>query len=196
MAVQDFCYTCVTDSANKQMLTTKKPAYEAYSAGHKKDSGITYIHHDSDSGNIGRELSAYVRGHFDGARDKEAEMMRMAKAVFERAHELNEAATTKLIEAANQYNVTIYTFCLNLVSWDCAKLLIVVKLEDYIDDRIEHLYSAANKISEEISSDSFNWDYAITYHSDKLNMAKLTTDGFDLIYEHTPRPREAQQESV
>ncbi|MCF1713036.1 hypothetical protein L0U88_00150 [Flavihumibacter sp. RY-1] len=143
----------------------------------------TYGTHQSES-----LEEAYIRGHIDGGQEKEAEMFRMAKALFVKGEGYISEFTNGLLEVANKLQITVFKFWLKFEVWDSCKLIIVVKIEDYIDDKIDELYKAAQSLSDDISKNNFVIDYAITYYSEKLNVDRLVSDGFDRFYEHTPIP--------
>lgn len=138
----------------------------------------------------------YWQGKKDGAAEKEAELIRMAKALFDLAMEKAKAITSDLWETAKQQNIYVHNFYLSFESWDKIKSLIVVKLEDYVEDKIEELYRKANDLCIQYNTDKFKWDYTITYYSDKLSKDKIIADGFTHIYEPSTEPRQTQQESV
>lgn len=139
---------------------------------------------------------AYLQGKIDGKKDKEIELMRMAKALYQMAFDNVSKITQELANCAEKEGIIIYDFHLKMDNWDKLKSLIIVKTEDFIDDKIYNLYDKATKLAHEYNCDSFHWDYSITYYSDNLSREKIYSDGYTLHYEHTTRPRTPQQESV
>jgi hypothetical protein len=138
----------------------------------------------------------YWQGKKDGAAEKEAELIRMANALFDLAMDKARAITSTLWENAKQHNITIHNFYLSFDSWDKIKSLIVVKLDDFVDDKIEELYRKANELCVQYNTDKFKWEYTITYYSEKLSKDKIIADGFTHIYEPITESRQTQQESV
>ena len=135
------------------------------------------------------QQSAYVKGRMDGAKDMQIELIKRGNALFQLAFQKASEITDMLIEAAAANDIIVYDFHLKVEDWDNISSLIIVKLEDYVDDRIELFYRAANEISDQYNDDAFHWDYMITYDSDALNTEKIFADGFKHLYEHTLRPR-------
>lgn len=140
--------------------------------------------------------NAYVQGHADGANDLQIELIKRGKALFQIAYQKANEITTVLIECARESEITVYEFYLKIDNWDKITSLIIVEMDDYVDDKIDKLYSCANELAIKHNDESFNWSYLITYSSDSLNLEKIHTDGFTLLYENTPRPRKAQQGSM
>jgi|GEM_PF-2525595 len=158
----------------------KKPPL--YSPNHQYTS--------STDGNLeALQQSAYAKGRIDGAKDLQIELIKRGHALFQLAFQRASEITDLLVNAAAALNITVYDFHLKVEDWDNISSLIIVKLEDYVDDKIELFYRAANEISDQYNDDAFHWDYMITYDSDALNTEKIFADGFKHLYEHTPKPR-------
>jgi hypothetical protein len=150
----------------------------------------TYQYTSSTGGGIeSLQQSAYARGRIDGAKDLQIELIKRGNALFQLAFQRASEITDLLINAAATNNITVYDFHLKVADWDNISSLIIVKLEDYVDDKIELFYRSASEISDQYNDDSFHWDYMITYDSDALNTEKIFADGFKHLYEHTLRPR-------
>lgn len=139
----------------------------------------------------GIQLNAYIQGIEEGKKDKEVELMKMGKALFDLAFNRISEITGKLVKCGEENNITIYYFYLKLENWDNLKSLLVVKQDDFTNDKIEALYKMANVIAEEYNGDSFHWDYLITYDSENLNRDRIQSDGYYFFYEHTPKSRQA-----
>lgn len=133
----------------------------------------------------------YLKGKRDGAQDKEIELIKMGKALYELAFKKVQYLTGKLIQSAKDNDINVYEFHLKIENWDCLKSIIIVDIEDFSSDKIEALYKVANEISDELNNDDFHWDYSITYASDNINIDKIRSDGFTYYYEHVSRPRPA-----
>jgi hypothetical protein len=138
------------------------------------------------------QATAYIQGIEEGKKDKEIEIMKMGKALCELAFDKISQITSQLIKSAEENNIVIYAFYLNFENWDSLKSLLIVKQEDFTDDKIEALYKKANNIAEQYNGDSFHWDYLITYDSENLNKDRIASDGYQFFYEHTPKSRQAQ----
>lgn len=138
------------------------------------------------------ENAAYRRGKKDGAKDMEIELIKRGKALFDLAMQKSESLTASLVKVASDNNITIHEFHLKLDNWDCVNSLIVVDKNDFIDDKIDILYKSANDLSNQVNSDSFHWEYSITYASENLDLDKILSDGFTHRYEHIPRSRQTQ----
>jgi hypothetical protein len=166
-----------------------------YMRSNKGQTFYTPVHHYVAYEQLAVEAlqqKAYLQGHTDGARDMQAELIRRGNALFQLALQKASEITEKLAALADEKGIIVYDFHLKMEDWDKVSSLIVVKLEDYVDDKIDALYSYADEIAMQYSNDTFHWDYSITYHSDTLNRDKILTDGFNHLYEHTPQPRQAQ----
>ncbi|MBV4357877.1 hypothetical protein [Pinibacter aurantiacus] len=135
------------------------------------------------------QQNAYAKGRIDGAKDMQVELIKRGNALFQLAFQRASEITDLLVNAAAANNITIYDFHLKVEDWDNISSLIIVKLEDYVDDKIDLFYRAASEISDQYNDDAFHWDYMITYDSDALNTGKIFADGFKHLYEHTARPR-------
>lgn len=131
----------------------------------------------------------YQQGLKDGKKDKEMELLKMGKALFQMAINNAQQITGELISAAQKDDITIHDFYLMVEDWDKIHSLIVVKLEDFIDDKIYNLYNKATKLALDYNCDSFHWEYRITYYSDNLSKDKILSDGFIMHYEHSPASR-------
>ncbi|HMK27182.1 MAG TPA: hypothetical protein VK483_14215 [Chitinophagaceae bacterium] len=154
----------------------------------------TYGRHDSlfqyaSTGDRAHEV--YLQGRKDGVKDLQEEVIKMAKALFQIAQQKAEFITDRLVEAAEKNEITINKFCLRIESWEKISLLIIVKIEDYLDDKIESLYEAANQLSLEHNNEKFMWEYVITYSSENLSMEKIISEGYNLVYEPSTEPRKA-----
>lgn len=134
------------------------------------------------------QQDAYLRGYKDGEKDLEIELIKRGKALFQIALQKATDITNDLLETAEGAGILVYSFHLKMEDWDKVTSLIVVKLEDYVDDKIDVLYARANELTSEYNTESFHWSYLITYASEKLNREKILTDGFTFLYEHTPAP--------
>lgn len=128
----------------------------------------------------------YFQGVRDGAAEKEAELEKMARVLFNLAYEKATTITKKLIECAEENSITIYEFHLKLEGWDKMNLLVIVNIDDYTNEKIEKLYECATNLTIEYNTSDFNCEYAITYFSNSINKERIYTDGFTLKYEHSP----------
>ncbi len=173
----------------------KKMSATLHTRGSKRQPMYSPIHHYvsyNDPNVEAMQQDAYARGRSDGAKDMQIELIKRGKALFQLALQKASEITSLLVNSANENNITVYDFHLKIEDWDNVTSLIIVKLEDYIDDKIDAFYRTANEISAQFNDDTFHWNYLITYYSDTLNQDKILTDGFNHLYEHTPRPRPAQ----
>lgn len=135
---------------------------------------------------------SYEQGLEDGRKNMEAELIKRGKALYQLAFQKITQITQDLVEGAESNNISIVDIHLKLDNWDCANTIIFVKLEDYLDEKIESLYDKAHAIAQEINDPTFHWDYSITYYSESLNTEKLISDGFQFVYEHTTSSRTSQ----
>lgn len=135
--------------------------------------------------------SSYQKGLEDGRRNMEVELIKMGKALYTHAFQKIESVCNEIISFAESEDIGVIEIHLKVDNWDCSHSLIIVKLEDYLDDKIDLLYNEAHKLSERINDDNFHWDYSITYLSDSINKDKLVSDGFNFFYEHSLRTRQA-----
>jgi hypothetical protein len=153
----------------------------------------TYQYSSSMGGSVeALQQSAYAKGRIDGATEMQIELIKRGNALFQLAFQKASEITDLLINAASANDITVYDFYLKVEDWDNISSLIVVKLEDYVDDKIDSFYRAASEIYDQYNDDAFYWDYMITYDSDALNTGKIFADGFKHLYEHTSRPRKTQ----
>lgn len=156
------------------------------------DSLMASIYQPYQQVNVERiKNDAYIKGHIAGGIEMKQELMKMGEALFNLAFGKIEEITNYLIDIAEKNNITIFDFYLMVENWDSLRSLIVVKLDDYLDDKIELLYQAAYDKATEVNNDSFGWNYTITYFTENLNKGKIHTDGYTLLYEHTTKPCEA-----
>jgi hypothetical protein len=100
-------------------------------------------------------------------------------------------ALNRILEVATDFEITIVSTWLKIESWSDVTTLIIVPIEDYSEDKIEHLFTTSNLISSELSSPDFNWKYDIIYFSEYLNYDKITSDGFSLQYGQLFKSRQA-----
>ena len=153
-------------------------------------TGYSYIEgHPSQMGINMEEV--YIQGMKDGADEMHRELIKRGNALFELAFTKVEKLTGILIESARANNIAIYEFYLKVENWDCLKSIIIVDMDDFVDEKIETLYKAANEIYDNVNTNKFHWDYSITYNSDNVNIDKIKSDGFTYYYEHISRPRKA-----
>jgi hypothetical protein len=135
------------------------------------------------------QADAYMQGKKDGIKEMEIELIKRGKALFDMAFQKMSIITGSLVKVAEENDIVLYDFHLKVENWDKINSLIIVKLEDFVDDKIDALYKAANDLADEINTDSFTWAYSITYNSEDLSLEKILSDGFEYLYEHTPKPR-------
>jgi hypothetical protein len=135
---------------------------------------------------------SYEKGLEDGRKDMEAELIKRGKALYQLASQKIDSITDELVSESEAKGISIVEIHLKLEDWDCASSIIFVKLEDYLDEKIDFLYNKAHLVAQEINDSTFHWDYSITYYSDSVNKEKLIADGFRYIYEHTPSARQTQ----
>lgn len=135
---------------------------------------------------------SYQKGLEDGRKNMEIELTKMGKALYDLAYRKVRMVCDGLIKVAEENEILINEIHLKLTNWDCATALIIVKLEDFLAEKIDLVYAEACKLTDQVNDDNFHWDYSITYHSDSINKEKLVSDGFQYTYEHSPRSRQTQ----
>jgi hypothetical protein len=135
---------------------------------------------------------SYEKGLEDGRRDMEAELVKRGKALYQLAFQKIAQITEALLDGAEAHEINIIDIRLKLENWDCANTIIFVKIEDYLDEKIDLLYDKAHEIAQQINDSTFHWDYSITYYSDSVNKEKLISDGFQFVYEPTASTRTSQ----
>lgn len=140
--------------------------------------------------------NVYNQGRRDGANDMQMELIKRGKALFQLALDKISYITNELIQVAEKNEIEIISFHLKLDNWDSARSLILVRLDDFVSERIDELYIAANNLSSSVNNDTFLWEYQITYASDNISIETITTDGFNYHYEHSHRARKAQSEGL
>jgi len=170
-------------------FTTSQSGY--YDYGSQSDPRNPF--HELEFRNLSQNVrdNAYNRGFTDGSRDKEVELIRMGKALMETNHQSADTLSQILLEEALKNNITIHEMYFNLQNWDKISLLVIVKMEDYIDDRIDTLYAIATSLLESMNSNFIQFEYTITYLSETLNRQRILSDGFTHVYEFTPPARTA-----
>ena len=138
------------------------------------------------------DVKAYQQGIEDGKRDVQLELIKMGKALFKIAADKINSVIKDALSVSEEKSIDIVEIHTKFYSWDDGNCIILVKIDDYIDEKIDYLYDKMRSATERVNDDSFNMDYSITYSSESLNRERLLSDGFQLIYDRLSSSRATQ----